>query len=308
MLGEGATSDPSVDRDWRPNLFVVGAPRCATTWLHESLAAHPDVHMSRHKEPHYFAEFELEPRRMAFFKVVRDEQTYARLFEGGAASAVRGESSTSYLASAVAAERIADFNPDARIVAVVRDPVERAYSHFLNDVREGIESRSFVQAVLAELEAPAAWPAVYVESGRYGDQIGRYVDRFDGRALILVFEELAAAPARALQTVLEFLGVDPRLVVGGSSNEPFNAYSRARGRASRALLGSAAARGLARSVVPPVARAFVRRFVVAPAAKPPMDEEARRLLVATYRHDVEALEGLLDRSLPWLDAGTPRRG
>jgi sulfotransferase family protein len=293
--------------DWRPNLFVVGAPRCATTWLHESLAAHPDVFMSSNKEPHYFAESELEARRMAFFKVVRDESAYSSLFAGGVGRTVRGESSTSYLASAVAAERIARFNSQARIVATLRDPVERAYSHYLTDVREGLESRTFLEAVRDELEGPAAWPAVYVESGRYHGQVVRYLDRFAQRVLILVFEDLAAAPEQAILRVLDFLGVDPAVSPDPRAAST-NAYARARTDASKALLGSPAIRRLARAVVPPGARGVVRRWLVAPDAKPPMDEQARRLLTETYRRDVESLEQLLDRRLPWLDGRSAARG
>jgi Sulfotransferase family len=305
MPSEGTTCDAWAD-DWRPNLFLVGAPRCATTWLHESLATHPDIYMSRHKEPHYFADFELEPRRMAFFKVVRDEQAYARLFAGGTRCAVRGESSSSYLASAIAATRIARFSPDGRVVAILRDPVERAYSHYLTDVREGIEARSFLQAVRDELNAPASWPAVYVQSGRYHAQVGRYLDLFGTRALVLVFDDLAASPHQTLGSVLEFLGVDTT-VIGRPSAGSTNAYARARGRVSGALLGSPSVRGLARAVVPSPARGLVRGRLVSPATKPPMNEEARRLLTETYRADVEALEQLLGRALPWLDAPAASR-
>jgi hypothetical protein len=290
--------------DWRPNLFLVGAPRCATTWLHERLAAHPDILMSSGKEPHYFAEFELEPRRMAFFKVVRDERAYARLFAGGAGKAVRGESSTSYLSSAVAAERIARFSPYARIVAILRDPVERAYSAYLSDFREGIESRSFLQAVREELERPGTWPAVYVESGRYCDQVGRYLELFGQNVLILVFEELTDAPEQALRRVLAFLDVDPALSVKERAGST-NAYTRARSGTSRILLGSPAVRRLARTLVPPRARPVFRRWLVSAGDKPVMDEEARRLLTEAYRDDVEGLERLLGRSLPWLESRPP---
>jgi Sulfotransferase family len=291
--------------DWRPNLFVVGAPRCATTWLHEALARHPAIYMSRHKEPHYFADFELEPRRMAAFGVVRAPEAYARLFAGAERSVVRGESSTSYLASRGAPERIASFNAEARVVAILRDPVERAHSHYLTDLREGHEKRSFADAVRDELDADGAWPALYVEAGRYAAQVGRYLECFGERALILVFDDLAAEPARTIGRVLDFLGLDGAAPCSAPA-APANAYERARGRVSGALLRSPAARRLARTVVPQQARGAVRGRLVRSAAKPPLDDEARRVLGETYRPDVRELERLLGRALPWLDAPAAR--
>lgn len=119
---------------------------------------------------------------------MRDERRYRELFAGARDEPVVGEGSTSYLWDRDAPARIAGAAPGARIVAILRDPVERAYSHHLDNVRQGHERRSFVASVAAELDGSEAprWPFAYVDLGRYGEQLPRYLDRFE-RVLVLYF-------------------------------------------------------------------------------------------------------------------------
>ena len=96
--------------------------------------------MSPNKEPHFFSTFLLDRRRERFFTVVRDRRAYEGLFARAGSAVFRGEASTSYLTDPTAPQRIATCNPDASVIAVLRDPVDRAYSHFLYNVREGTEA------------------------------------------------------------------------------------------------------------------------------------------------------------------------
>src|SRR2546430_3395564 len=163
-------------RERWPNFFLVGAAKSGTTSLYAALGAHPQIFLSRLREPHFFSTFEVARQTARLHGIVRDEGRYLELFRDAASEPVVGEGSTSYLWDAAAPERIAHSAPGAKIVAILRDPVVRAYSHYLNDVREGIESRAFVDAVAAELEHPdsARWPSAYVGFGRYGEQLLRY--------------------------------------------------------------------------------------------------------------------------------------
>ena len=103
-----------------------------------------------------------------------------------------GEASTSYLWDTHAAERIKRAVPEARILIMLRDPVDRAYSQYWNDVREGIERRSFLDALAEEQRSgPGGWgvSSLYIDCGRYADQVARYLDRFGARVQVLFFED-----------------------------------------------------------------------------------------------------------------------
>lgn len=283
----------------RPDFLVVGAAKAGTTSLYAYLAAHPGVYMSPVKEPHFYSRVEPDPRVVSIYTIVRDDAAYARLFEP-AGERVAGEASTSYLCDPTAPARIAADVPGARIVIMLREPVERAHSHYLNGVREGLEGRSFEDAVRAGLagEPPRWGAALYVDLGRYCAPVRRYVDLFGDRVLVLFFEEFFADVRAQFARVCSFLGVDE----GAAALEPgvHNPYAAPRSRLSTALLGSPAARALGRRLVPPRGRAAFRSVLLRAQDKPPIDERVRRLLEDAYRDEPACLERLLGRPVPWV--------
>ena len=123
----------------KPNLFIVGQPKSGTTALHQFLGQHPEIFMSSIKEPHFFcSDFHLESDRaygkQRFFDF-RNESAYLQIFAKAEGAEIAGESSTNYLYSQVAAEKIYNFNPDAKIIIILREPAKFLYSlHFLVDV------------------------------------------------------------------------------------------------------------------------------------------------------------------------------
>jgi Sulfotransferase family len=283
-----------------PNLFLVGAAKAGTTTVYAGLARHPAIYMSPVKEPHYFSRIEPSAERRAFFPHVSNEAEYLALFDGAADQSLLGEASTSYLWDPHAAERIRRTSPEARILIIVRDPVERAYSQYFNDVREGLEQRPFMEALIDERRrGPGRWgvSSLYVDCGLYADQVRRYVDAFGALVHVSVFEELAADERRALAAIHAFLGLPP---TAATSDAPaMNPAALPRNKLGGRLLGSGKARTLARRLVPRRVRSRARRALLKPATRPPMDPEARALLVDLYRSDVERLADLLSRPLPW---------
>ena len=281
-----------------PNFFLVGAAKSGTTSLYRSLAAHPEIFLSPLKEPHFFSTFDVDRRTARLHEVVRDEQRYRELFDGATTEPVVGEGSTSYLWDSKAPERIAQAAPGARIVAILRDPIDRAYSHYLNDVREGFETRTFLDAVRQELEDPDVqrWPSIYVGFGRYGEQLPRYLDRFDDM-LVLFFEDFVADAPGQTRRVFELLGVDGDHVPGETA--PENAYVRPRNELARRLFGFAPARLAARAVVPPLLRPAGRRLVWKRDRRPPIDPRARALLDEVFQPDVRRIADLVGADPPW---------
>ena len=109
------------DPRW-PNLFVVGAPRAGTTSLYHYLRQHPEIYMSPLKEPHFFSHSNPQSDT-----VVKHQDAYLRLFDAARGEKLRGEASPAYLADPDAPARIKDASPEAKIVAVLREPVSRAF-------------------------------------------------------------------------------------------------------------------------------------------------------------------------------------
>ncbi|HEX4267600.1 MAG TPA: sulfotransferase [Steroidobacteraceae bacterium] len=185
----------------KPNLFIIGAMKSGTTSLHEYLNTHPQIAMSEWKEPAFFVE-ELTLRR--------GEDWYLSLFENGSYRYL-GESSTHYTRLPVfqgVAERLYRFNPDARLIYIMRNPFERVVSHYWHNtqIRDfklgGGEPRPLIKAVKEDPQ--------YLAFGDYATQLEPYINRFGRKALYaLTFETLVQNPQRELDNIYQWLGLSP---------------------------------------------------------------------------------------------------
>jgi hypothetical protein len=184
-----------------PNFVVIGAMRSGSTSLYKYLQAHPQVFMPR-KEIHFFdAKWE------------RGLSWYLSRFEGFAGQPAVGEATPTYLADPVALDRMAVTIPDARLLAILRDPVERAYSHYWMERARGRETRSFEAAVADELSSAGARPCSdYLDRGRYARQLEEVTARFPRRLEVLLFDDLRDRPHETYAGVCRFLGIDDRFV------------------------------------------------------------------------------------------------
>jgi hypothetical protein len=204
-----------------PTFLVVGAPRAATTSMHYYLAQHPEIVMSTTKEPNYFLFDHSGSRPVPFVandprivaKSVTDTTAYQRLFRVGAQPAV-GEASPLYLYTRETPSQVVSTVPDMRIIAIVREPVERAYSHFVyvNDTLGERATAAFEAAVEAEQDAPdepyrpgSHW----LRLGRYRRQLERWLEVVDrSRLLVLSYDDMIGATGDALARTCRFLGVE----------------------------------------------------------------------------------------------------
>ncbi|HEY4342403.1 MAG TPA: sulfotransferase [Steroidobacteraceae bacterium] len=195
----------------KPNLFIIGAMKCGTTSLHNYLDAHPDIAMSENKEPGYFVE-ELGLRN--------GERWYQELFADENHCQYRGESSTHYtklpLYSGVP-ERLFHFNPNARLIYIMRDPFERVISHYWHAVRDihfGGELRPLIKAVSEQPD--------YLAFSDYALQLQPYIDRFGKDAVLtLTFESLIKAPQAELNRIFDWLRL-PRQTIGNAAQTAHN--------------------------------------------------------------------------------------
>jgi hypothetical protein len=275
---------------------VVGAAKAGTTSLWKYLDAHPDVFMSRVKEPHFFSRFR---RGVAS---VKDPAAYARLFEDGAAHRYRGEASPSYLPDPETAARLFQACPEARVIVSLRDPVERAYANYWTWVRMGRERRSFAVAVREELATSnvdfAGLPPPYVRRGFYAEQLERYWSVFGMDAVIVVsLHELAADVRGTMRRVFERLDLDttPAESIDPVAHFPFRAPRNALFAAALNIPG---VRPLGDAILPDRLRSSVERMIFN-FEKPPLDPATRALLREVYAPHDQRLRKLLAAPLPW---------
>ncbi|MFZ8805846.1 MAG: sulfotransferase family protein, partial [Candidatus Calescibacterium sp.] len=187
-----------------PNLFIVGVPRSGTTSLYEYLKRHPEVFMSPCKEPHYFArkdiyEFldEISPP-----KIISDFKEYISLFEGGKGKKIRGEASAIYFFSKSATREIYELIPDAKIIISLRNPIERALSHFKLDILHGIIiARSFCEAIRKR--------SLYLWMGLYYEHVKRYLETFPKQNVkIIIYDDLKNDTSSVMKDICRFLEID----------------------------------------------------------------------------------------------------
>jgi hypothetical protein len=191
------------------HLLVIGAQRCGTTYLHDLLAAHPRIAMARpaRPEPKVFLSDELAGRGLEWY--------HATYFGHATDEELLGEKSTSYLEYPAAAERAVAVLGDPLVLVQLRDPVERAVSHWAFSSDSGLESRPLETALAANLEGPLPWdpartsvsPFAYLERGRYVDHLGAWTERFGDALTVSFLEELVADPQR-VGDLYRSLGVD----------------------------------------------------------------------------------------------------
>lgn len=133
-----------------PNFFIVGAPKAGTTWLYWNLRQHPDVFLPHVKEPHFFSRVKPNPAKGYIFRETTSVNDYLALYQRAERFKALGDASPSYLVTEAAAVRIREQLPDARIIILLRDPIERTFSQYLMDVRDGVQDLSLFEAILSD--------------------------------------------------------------------------------------------------------------------------------------------------------------
>jgi len=259
-----------------PNLIVIGAAKCGTTSLHEYLDDHPEISMSHEKELHFFVDRKNWDRGLQWYEAQFD-----------ASAPVRGESSPGYSAYPLyrgVAERMARTIPHARLVYLVRDPVERVVSHYTH--------RTVNWPEMGTLEEALGDPHIrewLVTPSRYWLQLEQYLEHFPAEQILVVdSDELRAS----LPTIFELVGVDPSFESAGFER----AHNAGTGRTRRNRAGQAVSAALERTLGPTRSQALRERapqalkspfrYEVEPAA---LREELRTELEDELRDDAERL-------------------
>lgn len=263
-----------------PDFVIVGAQKSGTSSLRLWLNDHPEVWCAN--EPHYFCH-----------NLHRGVDWYRSRFATEKPARLLGDKTPDYMHRKAAIDEMSELLPDAKLIAILRDPVTRAYSHYWHNRRDGTETLSFADALSAEQERLARDERRfgYVSRGRYEQQLRYISTRYRREALlVLLFEELEAHPRASFELVCQFLQIDASIIppsVGTTANA---FYQRDRGLRGRLLSSRFAQRrgGPGARLLGRIQRA--QRY-------PPMPDSARARLTADFAGPNTALAEWLGRPL-----------
>lgn len=316
----------------KPNLFIVGASKSGTTALHNFLNQHPDIFMSRPKELRFFCKDHIQrsddylkknwwnPLKRRDYYRIRTKEEYLSNFAERKDEKMAGESSPHYLISEVAAREIHKFNPDSKIIIILRNPVDWLYSAHAQTIRSGSETVSdFEKAIALEKDRrlgkriPKFSQLVdprtlfYSERATFSKGVKRYLDTFDRKQIkIIIYDDFKKDNAKVYREVLEFLGVAPNFI-------PKFEHIHGRQKVSfiklRMLWRSKKIRGVLRLPKYVLPKRFVEAskklagfqngdvFIKSDEKAIPMDPKLRRKLMKEYKPEVQELSKLVGRDL-----------
>lgn len=296
----------------KPNFIIIGAAKAGTTALHHYLNQHPQIYMSPVKETKFFV-FEnravdyrgpgdLEANRW----VITNLTDYAEQFAGVTDELAIGESSPLYLYDPLTPQSIYHHIPHVKLIAILRNPVDRAYSSFLHLVQEGRETVLDFSKALQQEDSRIAnnWALLwhYQKAGLYFEQLKRYFAQFNSQQIrVYLYEDLSNHPISLLKNIFSFLEVDATFIPDVKQrhnvslvpkNRTLHAWITGQGRLKRML-----ERSLPEGWSTPLLQSVKQKNL----GKPRLSPELRKQLIQNFQNDIIQLQDLIDRDLShWL--------
>ena len=273
------------------NTFIVGAPKTGTTSLYYYLNQHTNVCMSSIKEPNFFSAKEVNS---LFYKsqIVDDINEYHKLFSQNKKQII-GEASVSYLFFNEVPNRIYKYNPKAKIIILLRNPIERALSHYLMDFRLGFCSENF-EDIIAQPEIFPQYYQQYLELGNYFLQLKRYLNVFNENQLSIVFyDDLKSNSQKVMKHIFSFLEIefqDLDYSIQNSFLSPSNIFVSE-------LYKFNSLRKIVKSLFPEPFLSLVKSIFFSNNSKPTFSDSIIKQLNAYYKSDIVELEKLLNKDL-----------
>jgi hypothetical protein len=277
----------------QPNFLGLGAQKCASSWIHKVLEDHPQVFVSQPKELDFFTHY-----------FNRGYTWYERHFDGADSVGAVGEVSPSYFCDPLVPQRVRDYRDDMRLIVALRDPIGRAFSNHLHEIRKG-----FYHGEDQLFETGLKSNPMYLFQSRYGTHLERWLEVFPkDRVLILVQEEIPLDPVAQARRLYSFLGIDPEHMsafVDRRSHESVGARHPGLFKAWRTVGDFARRRGLGAMVeaiktLPPVAATMAANRRDLRAEVPPMRAETEQELQRELAPELLKLAALVGRyDWPW---------
>ncbi len=315
--------DKSIKKLSLPNFFVVGAAKAGTTSLYHHLKIHPEIYMSPIKEPHHFGT-DIDPHNFnsdykktfpsnldkylnsefskeILLAYIKNWEDYKKLFKNVIEEKAIGEISNSYLYSSVAANEIKRKIQNPKIIIILRNPVERAFSHYVMDLRMGLIKVNFRKALEDDLnKALKGWGIshLYIELGLYFEQVKRFLDVFPReQVLILLFDEIKHNPENVYGEIFNFLGVQSNVCSDLRKKHNQAALPKTGISYLNYLATKLGFRKFANQYFSEGIKNSIKTMMYSKNKKVFLRESDWEFLMDVYNKDIENLSGLIGRNL-----------
>ena len=276
------------------NLFIVGTPKAGTTSLHHYLNEFPEILMSIRKEPDFFSDREIQEQGLYYgTSRINTLSKYNSLFSSWIDEPIIGEASVSYLFYPDVPERIKLYNDNSKIIIMLRNPIERAFSHYLMDYRLGLTSNSFEE----EFDKKETLNfQQYFLLGNYFHQVKRYLNIFGKENVhIIWYSDFKENTANELNKVISFLGLNTDFKL--DFNKIHNSFSMPKNNFIRKIYSIVWLRKTLSFLLPENLLIYIKTVLFNKVNKPKLSERTRELLYEYYLPDIERLEELLSVNL-----------
>ncbi|NND94109.1 MAG: sulfotransferase [Flavobacteriales bacterium] len=305
------------------DFFVIGVVKGGTTSLYDYLNQHPELYLPPIKEINHFARTDIDESKflpeyatdvsidleryfkngmpeMVHIAHINDPNDYKKLYSPAQAGQKTGDISNSYMICPSAASAIHAHNPSAKIIVILRNPINRAWSQYLMNLRESkTETKDFIEELENDSRAVNQGWGVnhqYLELGNYSKQLKLYYDLFSAEQILpIIFEEYVKQPTIALRKICQFIGVSPEFEFDTSGKK--NAASLPRNKTLNSLLVKSGAIKLAKDLVPRKLRQNLSGVLYSSKNLPSLATEEISYLRGYYLSEINGLCSLINRDL-----------
>ena len=279
------------------DFFIVGAPKAGTTSLYHYLAEHPQIEMSSQKEPDYFSDTAIQEQGMYYRKNRIDtEEKYYSLFNVESKNVIFGEASVSYLFYKSVAGDIKKYNANAKIIIILRNPIDRAFSHYLMDYRLGLVSDTFDEIVnkTSNNNKVHLYYQQYIQISEYAKQIARYYQQFDEDKIMLIdYEDFKKDVGEIVKSVYTFLGINSEYKA--DINKKHNTFTMPKNNLIRYIYSFVFIRNMLTFLFPKSLVKSVRSILFKQNKKPKLSDETRKQLKQFFKEDIWELSQILNK-------------
>ena len=280
------------------NFFIAGAPKSGTTSLYQYLCQHKEIEMCSIKEPDFFSCTALKKEQTYYGNdPIQNLEKYNKLFSNKK-DLLRGEASVSYLFYDDVAKKIKKYNEKAKIIIILRNPVDRAFSHYLMDYRLGLVSENFEDIINKRINHKNAllYYQQYVSVGEYYHQVERYIKVFGPEKLLIInYDDFKNNLADTFEKICLFLNVSHTFKVDFTKS--YNSFKRPRSKIVRWVYSFTRLRKILSQIIPKIAINYIIKMLFTESKKPKLSSDARKFLISHYKDDIINLSKLLNQDL-----------
>jgi len=288
-----------------PNLLIVGAAKCGTTSLHNYLKQHPDIFMSKQKEPHFLINSDIGEDRI--HKAITVLEDYEDMFKTDSIYKYKGESSVMYLAfPEFSIKNIKKYlDPDVKIIIMLRNPVERAFAGYLHNLRYNPSENLSFEEAFEKSEAryyqqrDITPDTRYLHVGNYYSQVESFMSMFNDNVLVIMYEDYVNDIDLCLANVFDFLDID-KISVDTSRRHMVGGWIFKRKFLRNLLIPKNNFKSLIKSFLPnkKIRKAIKQKIMnMSTAESPSISKDMHKKLTEYYRKDIDNLSKLLNKEL-----------